>query len=99
MTLPPTFQFSQNSLQDYVDCPRRFQLRYLLRQPWPAVESEPLSEYEHKDHPLLGYSSSLYEPEKQRFLMYVEILDGEYTKQVGLNETVERVLVYESFLT
>jgi CRISPR/Cas system-associated exonuclease Cas4 (RecB family) len=46
MTLPPTFQFSQNSLQDYVDCPRRFQLRYLLRQPWPAVESEPLSEYE-----------------------------------------------------
>lgn len=46
MTLPPTFQFSQNSLQDYVDCPRRFQLRYLLRQPWPAVQSEPLAEYE-----------------------------------------------------
>jgi len=46
MTLPPTFQFSQNSLQDYVDCPRRFQLRYLLQQPWPAVESEPLAEYE-----------------------------------------------------
>lgn len=42
MTLPPTFQFSQNSLQDYADCPRRFQLRYLLRQPWPAVQSEPL---------------------------------------------------------
>jgi CRISPR/Cas system-associated exonuclease Cas4 (RecB family) len=46
MTLPATFQFSQNSLQDYVDCPRRFQLRYLLQQPWPAVESEPLAEYE-----------------------------------------------------
>ncbi len=46
MTLPPTFQFSQNSLQDYVDCPRRFQLRYLLRQPWPAVESEPLADFE-----------------------------------------------------
>jgi CRISPR/Cas system-associated exonuclease Cas4 (RecB family) len=46
MTLPPTFQFSQNSLQDYVDCPRRFQLRYLLQQPWPAVESEPLTEFE-----------------------------------------------------
>jgi hypothetical protein len=46
MALPPDFQFSQNSLQDYSDCPRRFQLRYLLRQPWPAVESEPLAEYE-----------------------------------------------------
>jgi CRISPR/Cas system-associated exonuclease Cas4 (RecB family) len=46
MSLPPTFQFSQNSLQDYVDCPRRFQLRYVLRQRWPAVESEPLAEYE-----------------------------------------------------
>ena len=35
--LPPTFQFSQASLQDYVDCPRRFQLRYVLMQPWPAL--------------------------------------------------------------
>lgn len=46
MTLAPTFQFSQNSLQDYDDCPRRFQLRYLLRQPWPAVISQPLAECE-----------------------------------------------------
>lgn len=44
--LPPEFQFSQRSLQDYVDCQRRFQLRYLEQQPWPAVESEPLSEHE-----------------------------------------------------
>jgi CRISPR/Cas system-associated exonuclease Cas4 (RecB family) len=33
-------------LQDYANCPRRFQLRYLLRQPWPAAPSEPLDEYE-----------------------------------------------------
>jgi CRISPR/Cas system-associated exonuclease Cas4 (RecB family) len=46
MTLPSTFQFSQNSLQDFSDCPRRFQLRYLLHQPWPAVESEPLADFE-----------------------------------------------------
>jgi CRISPR/Cas system-associated exonuclease Cas4 (RecB family) len=46
MTLPETFQFSQTNLQDYVDCARRFQLRHLLRQPWPAVASEPLDEYE-----------------------------------------------------
>jgi CRISPR/Cas system-associated exonuclease Cas4 (RecB family) len=37
MVLPDTFQFSQGSLQDYADCPRRFQLRYVLMQPWPAL--------------------------------------------------------------
>ncbi len=46
MTLPIDFQFSQGSLQDYVDCPRRFQLRYLLRLAWPAVEAEPALENE-----------------------------------------------------
>ena len=40
------FQFSQASLNDYVDCARRFQLRYVLEQEWPAVESEPLIERE-----------------------------------------------------
>ncbi len=47
MSLPERFQFTQSSLQDYLDCPRRFQLRYVLDQPWPAVESEPLIEREH----------------------------------------------------
>jgi CRISPR/Cas system-associated exonuclease Cas4 (RecB family) len=46
--LPPDFQFSQRSLQDYVDCRRRFQLRYLDQLSWPAVEAEPLIEHEHR---------------------------------------------------
>ena len=45
-TLPEGFVFSQSSLQDYADCPRRFQLRYVEAQPWPAVQSEPLLERE-----------------------------------------------------
>jgi CRISPR/Cas system-associated exonuclease Cas4 (RecB family) len=41
--LTEAFQFSQNNLQDYVDCPRRFQLRYVLMQPWPnLITSSPL---------------------------------------------------------
>lgn len=44
--LPPYFQFSQNSLQDYVDCARRFQLRYIIGQRWPAAQSEPIEEHE-----------------------------------------------------
>ncbi len=46
MPLPTNFHFSQASLAAYLDCPRRFQLRYLLEQAWPAVESEPLLERE-----------------------------------------------------
>ena len=46
--LPPAFSFSQSSLQDYVDCPRRFQLRYLQQLAWPAVETEPVLENERR---------------------------------------------------
>jgi CRISPR/Cas system-associated exonuclease Cas4 (RecB family) len=46
MTIPPDFQFSQSSLQDYVDCPRRFEIRYLLKIKWPALQTEPFLEYE-----------------------------------------------------
>ncbi len=46
MVLPTTFQFSQSSLNDFDICPRRFELRYLYRLSWPAVESEPVQETE-----------------------------------------------------
>jgi len=49
MSLPKTFQFSATSLQDYVDCHRRFQLRYLLQIAWPAPEAEPIAEQERRD--------------------------------------------------
>jgi len=45
--LPRTFRFSQSSLQDYVDCARRFQLRYVEGQPWPGVQAEPLLDHEN----------------------------------------------------
>ena len=45
--LPEGFQFSQASLQDFAECRRRFQLRYLDRLAWPALETEPYHEFEH----------------------------------------------------
>ncbi|MCS6827969.1 MAG: PD-(D/E)XK nuclease family protein [Caldilinea sp.] len=44
--LPPTFAFSQSSLQAYEDCPRRFWLAYVEQLPWPAVEASPVQEHE-----------------------------------------------------
>ncbi len=46
MPLPADFQFSQSSLQDFVECPRRFQLRHIERRAWPAAPSEPVLEQE-----------------------------------------------------
>lgn len=37
---------SQSSLQDYFDCPRRFELRYLQQLAYPAIEAEPALENE-----------------------------------------------------
>jgi CRISPR/Cas system-associated exonuclease Cas4 (RecB family) len=45
-TIPDDFTFSQSSLQDYLDCPRRFELRYLLGQRWPAPEVDDQLEFE-----------------------------------------------------
>lgn len=44
--LPPDFVFTQANLQDYVECRRRFQLRYLWELAWPAIEVEPADDYE-----------------------------------------------------
>jgi hypothetical protein len=46
LNLLETFEFSQSSLQDFIDCRRRFQLRYLERVSWPAVQAEPIRENE-----------------------------------------------------
>ena len=46
MGLPKNFQISQGSLQDFNDCPRRFQLKYLECLSWPAIETEPALENE-----------------------------------------------------
>ena len=38
--------FSAAKLQDYLDCERRYELKYILEQSWPAIPSEPVLEIE-----------------------------------------------------
>jgi hypothetical protein len=44
--LPNDYVFSQSSLQDFFDCRRRFQYRYLQKLIWPALQAEPALENE-----------------------------------------------------
>jgi CRISPR/Cas system-associated exonuclease Cas4 (RecB family) len=46
MTLPAGFVFSQASLQDFVECPRRFELRYVLDVRWPSARDNAVTEWE-----------------------------------------------------
>lgn len=46
--LPAAFVYSQASLQDFVDCRRRFQLRYVQRLAWPAQPGDPALDAEKR---------------------------------------------------
>jgi hypothetical protein len=48
MILPNDFDFTQGNLQDYVDCPYRFYLRYILRISWPALVVDKALEFEQR---------------------------------------------------
>ena len=43
---PPIFQYSQDNLQAYTVCARRFQLRHLVRQAWPEPVTGAIDELE-----------------------------------------------------
>lgn len=46
--LRPGFQFSHRSLKDFIDCPRRFELKYIQQRAWPAPISDPALEAERR---------------------------------------------------
>lgn len=46
MYLPNNFQFTQTNLQDFIDCPKRFELKYLQQIHWPARIVDNAQEYQ-----------------------------------------------------
>ena len=57
-----------------------------------AARWDPRSPYERGDFPIHSYLDMVYDPFKDRLLMYVEAIDP---KDIGLNQEVDRVLLYE----
>jgi hypothetical protein len=47
---PLSLSFNQSNLQNFKECPRRFQLKHLKEISWPAATSMPLSEFERVIH-------------------------------------------------
>ncbi len=46
LQFPPDFHYTQSRLQDFVECPRRFQLAHIQNQRWPSPLAEPQSDVE-----------------------------------------------------
>jgi len=58
-------------------------------------EWTPKSPYERKDYPIHSYVDIVYDPFKDRYLIYVESIDPTYSKDLGVNLEVDRVILYE----
>lgn len=48
MILSENFDFTQSNLQDYVDCPYRFYLRYIKHTKWPALMVDDAHDFEKR---------------------------------------------------
>jgi len=67
---------------------RELDLKTLYKGVW-----KPESPYERKDYPVHGYCDIVYDPFKERFLIYVEAVDP--NSELGLDYEVDRLILYE----
>lgn len=59
----------------------------------------PLSRFEHKEYPIHTYAQVVFDTIKgNRWLIWIEAVDPNYSKEPGLNLEVDRVLLYTSEL-
>ena len=101
MKLPDGFRFSQGNLQDFDDCRRRFQLRYIQRQAWPAVDSEPFVENERfmqqgqQFHQLAQQYFIGIPPEQLARIIYDPELEGWWNNFVSFFSGLTKSLEWE----
>ena len=78
-------------VSSYVIDYRRLNLETVFRAEW-----KPGSMYEHPEFPIHTYMSLTYSPDDGRWLMTVEAVDPQHSKEPGLNTEVDRLLLYVS---
>ncbi len=74
----------------YVIDYRNMNLESIFKGEW-----KPLSPYEREDYPTHGYMNVIYDPFKDRVLLYLEAIDPHYTEEVGWRTQVDRLIMYE----
>lgn len=74
----------------YVIDYRNMNLEPIVDERW-----EPLSPHEREDYPIHSYMDIVPDPLESRLLVYVQGIDPDLSEDVGLDEEVSRVLLYE----
>lgn len=92
MILPDQFDFTQGNLQDYLDCPYRFYLRYILRTRWPALVVE-----DALDHERLAQSGARFHHLIQQYLLGIP--EARLTDLAAADSNPDIVQWWDNFLT
>lgn len=91
MSLPETFDFTQSNLQDYIDCPYRFNLRYIRHVKWPALIVDDALEFEQR-----GQTGGRFHRLIQQFLLGLP--EQSLTDQAAADPNPEMMIWWEDFL-
>ena len=91
MSLPETFDFTQSNLQDYIDCPYRFNLRYVRRAKWPALVVDDALEFEQR-----GQTGGRFHRLIQQYLLGIP--EESLTDQAAADPSPEMMAWWEDFL-
>jgi CRISPR/Cas system-associated exonuclease Cas4 (RecB family) len=75
--------YSQSNLQTFLTCPRKFELKYILKRIWPAIQSEPVLQLE--EHIRNG---------KQFHLMAQQYFSGLDPEQIPLQTKNQTLLIW-----
>lgn len=91
MTLPDNFDFTQSNLQDYLDCPYRFNLRYIRHAKWPALIVQDALEFEQR-----GLTGGCFHRLIQQYLLGIP--EDRLTEQAAADPNPEMMTWWEDFL-
>ena len=98
------FSFSAKKIQDFIDCERRYELRYILNQSWPAITSEPILEIEsnikkgNEFHYLVHQSFSGIPEKKLRDTIRDDIMINWFDNFLSFHKTLKVISFFSEFL-